>query len=174
MVIRRISIVATIVSFVAAAIVLYAVLHEDTPGITNVIDSGYAFDVTNSNFVAGYADNVIIGSVAEIVETQANAQRTLYAVDIQESFKGSERGRVIVSQLGYLDSGNRYVLEDQAMLQQGHTYLLAITDEGPGQYTVIGGPQAVVDLNSIDRDTLMRRWTQAVANQQYPPGVPRR
>lgn len=173
MVTRRIAIVGTIAGLVVAAIVLYSVV-EDSPGKTYLIESGYAFDVTNPNFVAGYADDVIVGLVAEIVDANANAQRSLYAVDIQESLKGAARGRIVVSQLGYVDSGDLYVLEDQAMLQEGHTYLLAITTEDSGQHTVIGGPQAVVDLNSIDRDTLIRRWTQAVASQQYPPGVPRR
>lgn len=173
MVARRIAIVGTIAGLVATALVLYSVV-EDSSGTTYSIDGGYAFDVTNQNFVAGYADDVILGLVSEIVETQANAQRTLYAVDIQQSLKGPERGRVVVGQLGYVESGDRHVLEDQAMLQEGHTYLLAITREASGQHTVIGGPQAAVDLSSVDRDTLIRRWTRAVANQQYPPGLPRR
>ena len=88
--------------------------------------------------------------------------------------KGEARGQVVVGQLGYLDGSDRHILDDQPMLQEGHTYLLAITSENSDQHTVIAGPEAVIDLASSDRDVLIRRWTQVVANQEYSPGVPRR
>lgn len=138
------------------------------------IESGYAFDVTNPNYIAGYANDVFIATVVDVVDTQASRQQTLHAVEIQQSFKGTARGRIIASQLGYIDGGDRDILDDQPMLQDGHTCLLAVNRAESNQYTAIAGPEAVIDLNSIDRETLVRRWAQIVANQQYPPGLPRR
>lgn len=66
----------------------------------------------------------------------------------------------------------RHVPSDQPLLQPGHTYLLAITSAGSNQYTVIAGPESVVDLNGVDRAALIRQWTEAIATQQYPPGLP--
>jgi len=131
-------------------------------------------DVTKPNYVAGYADDVVIATVVDVVETQEGQQQTFYAVQVEQSLKGEARGQVVVGQLGYLDGSDRHILDDQPMLQEGHTYLLAITSENSDQHTVIAGPEAVIDLASSDRDVLIRRWTQVVANQEYSPGVPRR
>ncbi len=157
-----------------AAVTLAVVLSGSGPGTTYTIQSSYAFDPTNPYYIAGYADNVVIGTVVDVVDTQEGQHQTLYAVQVEQSLKGDARGQVVVGQLGYMDGSDRHILNDQPMLQEGHTYLLAITIENAQEHTLLGGPEAVIDLNSIDRETLVRRWTQIVANQQYPPGLPRR
>ncbi|MDQ3716732.1 MAG: hypothetical protein M3381_12075 [Actinomycetota bacterium] len=157
-----------------AAVTLGLILSNPGAGTTYTIQSGYAFDATNPYYIAGYADDVVIATVVDVVETQEGQSQTLYAVQVEQSLKGEARGQVVVGQSGYADGSDRHILDDQPMLQEGHTYLLAITIENSQEHTVLAGPEAVVDLNSIDRDSLIRRWTDVVANQQYPPGVPRR
>src|SRR5689334_9762322 len=49
-------------------------------GTPNVIESSYAFDVTDPTLLAGYADHVYVGQVEKQVATQANRQRTLFRI----------------------------------------------------------------------------------------------
>ncbi|MDQ3715604.1 MAG: hypothetical protein M3381_06185 [Actinomycetota bacterium] len=107
-------------------------------GNTYTIQSGYAFDVTNPNYIAGYADDVVIATVVDVVETQEGQHQTLYAVQVDQSLKGNARGQVVVGQMGYVDGNDRHILDDQPMLHEGHTYLLAITIENSEEHTVLG------------------------------------
>lgn len=134
---------------IVAAVVLVISLSDEPQGQTYVIESSHTFDVTNPRYVAGYADAVVLGTVVDVVETLVGQSRTLYAVQVQESLKGGISGSIVVGQLGYIDGGDRHVPGDQPLLQEGHTYLLA-----------------------VNRAALVRRWTEAVAKQQYPPGLP--
>lgn len=157
---------------IVAAIMLVITVRDEPEGQTYVIESSYTFDVTNPRYVAGYADAVVLGTVVEVVETLVGQHRTLYSLQVQEALKGGISGSIVVGQVGYIDGGDRHVPADQPMLQAGHTYLLAITRAASNQYTVIGGSAAVTDLNGVDRAALVRRWTEAVSQQQYPPGLP--
>ncbi len=174
MISRQNAIAGAAVLGIAAAVAFGFSGGSADEGNTYTIQSSYAFDATNPYYIAGYADNVVIATVVDVVETQEGQSQTLYAVQVEQSLKGGARGQVVVGQLGYVDGSDRHILDDQPMLQEGHTCLPAITIENSQEHTVLAGPEAVVDLNSIDRDSLIRRWTDVVANQQYPPGVPRR
>lgn len=165
--------VGTIIATIVALTAFGTFLYIDNTGTTHVIDSSYIFDVTNPQFVAGYADDVFFATVEEALETQADRQRTLYTVRVQESFKGDLVGRVVVRQLGYVSRGDRYALDDQPMLQEGQSYLLATTRADSGQHTVIGGPESAVLVTRSSTERVKSKWTVAVAAQQFPPGVPR-
>ncbi len=157
---------------IVAAVVLVISVKDEPEGKTYTIETSYMFDPTNLSYLAGYADAIVLGTVDEVVETLRGQSRTLYSFQVQQSLKDGVSGRIVVNQLGYVDGGDRHVPGDQPLLQPGHTYLLAITSAGSNQYTVIAGPESVVDLNSVDRAALVRRWTEAVTTQQYPPGLP--
>ncbi|HZJ07731.1 MAG TPA: hypothetical protein VFD59_20050 [Nocardioidaceae bacterium] len=142
-------------------------------GSEGVIEASYAFDVTDRGYVAGYADTIVVATVDQVVETQADRQTTLYRVSIEEALEGDPGRSAVVRQLGYDDGRDRFVPEDQPMLAEGGSYLLALTRADGGQYTVIGGPVAATELTGGSRARIEDTWRAAVADQRYPPGVPR-
>lgn len=153
------------------------ILVESSPSDTAgaALHAGYAFDVTNERYVAGYADNVFVGRVEAVAAADRDGTRTLYDVTVLDALKGSLGVRVQVSQLGYLDEdGVPHVIEDQPLLEPGSTYVLAPSDEPDGEQTLIGGPVASVEVDDPRaRAEAVTRYAAAVRNQMFPPGVSR-
>lgn len=164
---------AIILTSIVGLTALGSFIYSENTGTTHLIESSYAFDVTDVQLVAGYADAVFIATVEEVREVQSDRQRTLYDVRVHQILKGTLPDRITVRQLGYSAGGDRYVVEDQPQLGVGQSYLLATTKADSAQYTVIGGPEAAVAVSETSAPSLLARWTSAVANQEYPQGVPR-
>ena len=139
----------------------------------HVIESSYAFDVTNRALLAGYADNVYVGRVEKRVDTQVDRQRTLFRITVEQVYKGSPGHVTVVRQLGYSSLRGTWIPGDQPVLQEGKRYLLATTNADHRQQTVIAGPEAVVTVTSTNKQKLDMKWSTAVREQKYPLGVPR-
>jgi hypothetical protein len=139
---------------------------------TKVIESSYVFDVTNPNLVAGFVDNIFIGRVDEQVYVDTTLGWTTYRVTVQHVFKGNPGRTVLISQLGYRNWREVSVPADQPLLTPGKTYLVTTSDRGDGQQAVPGGPHSITEVTANNRADLDRKWTNAIRNQQYPPGLP--
>ena len=174
--IKKAAVAAILLVILIAVGAVYAAVSGSASGSDrHVIPSSYIFDVSDPRLVAGYADNVFVGRVERRVDVESDAQRTLYAVKVLERLKGTVSGEVTVSQLGYVDGEDVYVLEDQPLLVVGRTYLVATTDGQPdGNQTLIGGPAASIRITSdAQRRDVVASYRQAVKEQRFPPGVPR-
>lgn len=96
------------------------------------INASYAFDVTDPNQVAGFADYVFVGRVLDdgsTVEWQEGIYTEFRISVLSSPFKGQLPAEVVVRQLGGTLGEDTWVLEGQPTLVRGQTYVLAGGDE---------------------------------------------
>jgi hypothetical protein len=174
---RIIVIAAILLTGGAVAAVAFAGGEQDAApevasGHSRVIESSYAFDVSNKRYVAGYADAVVIGRVAG--RASQSEPYTTYDIDVIRALKGSPPPALTARQLGYVDDdGVAHETEDQPLLDDGRVYVLALTGDAGG-YTIVGGPAAAARADGGEGSPLVREYQQAVREQREPPGVPPR
>lgn len=166
----RIAIAAVLVALAATAVTFS--LRSDSASGVFPIENSYAFDVSDKEQLAGYADDIYIGSVSAIRSIDEEAATTQYEVQIDEVLKGRLDGTVIVSQSGYRKGDATYVSEDQPLLHIGAVYLLVTNPDvrEKGQHTLVAGPASAVSA-SENRGEIIREYARAIRNQYYPPGV---
>lgn len=147
--------------------------HALAPGKTYVIRSSYAFDVNDTRQLAGQADALFVGTVSRVAGVEKGPQ-TIFAVAVEEVLKGDLNGTVLVRQLGGTVGKDTWVLDDQAALLVGRTYVLVVTRsvEQPGAYTLLAGPRGHELLGSTQaRVAALNDWREAVRNQREPDAL---
>lgn len=161
---------------VAAAARGVVAVDAANPPQTFTIEASYAFDVTDPEQLAGFADYVFIGRVvgkAGAVEVDERVF-TDFQVDVDgPQLKGRLPNDVVVRQIGGTVGEDTWVLEDQPLLVPGRSYLLVAGDE-PGQEAVgLGaGPLNVREVRTAaDHEAAVKDWTQAVRDQRVPDAL---
>lgn len=157
---------------VASALVGIAATRFIDRDETYVISASYAFDVTDPEQLAGYADEIFIGRVmgpGRSVERDGEAY-TDYPILVQERLKGRAVGTVTVRQTGGTVEGDTFVLEDQPLLREGGEYLLVVTRESDRpQLTLVAGPESAQPVRGpTHRAEVVGAWKRAVQNQRVP------
>lgn len=164
------------VGLAIAALLGSVAVDVANPPEINTISASYAFDMTDPNQVAGFADFVVLGRVLDngtTVEWQEGIYTDFRIAVLGVPIKGQLPAEVVVRQLGGTLGEDTWVLEDQPRLLRGHTYVLVGGAE-PGQETkgLGAGPLNVTDLTTAeDRRRATGYWTEAVRNQRWPDAL---
>jgi hypothetical protein len=135
------------------------------------IAPSYAFDVSDRRQVAGFADQVFVGTVADKagVDRSNGPPTTNWTVEVEQVLKGTVAGSVRVRQTGT----SRSVGDGVTPLSVGGTFLIAATDSD-GRLISVGGPSAPARIESAaDRSRLVAQWEKAIAEQRWPNNLPR-
>ncbi len=181
--VRRILVLLLGVVGVSSAVSLLYIAtrsEDERPGIASgevqVIESSFAFDVSNKRYIAGYADALIVVSGAQRVSQ--SEPYTTYRLSVSKVLKGKVGTVITGRQLGYVDkTGVTHQTEDQPLLGAGKAYVLALSRDARG-YTIIGGPAAAAPTNGDSNNrvgngsAVIGEYEQAVREQRQPPGVP--
>ena len=95
---------------------------------TQAVEMDSAFDVTDPQQLAGWADAVFVGTVIEQVGTKAVGPfpETQFSVEVLQTLKGDVAGQILVNQQGgYGTDGTLYLLDDDPLIEPGATYLMS-------------------------------------------------
>lgn len=106
------------------------------------IEAGYALDATDIDVVTANTDQIFVGKVLTIVETNRERATTKYSVEVHKAIKGSPSAMEEVEQYGLLDEEVSIELADLPRLEVGKTYFLATTVDEYGNNFVVAGPVA--------------------------------
>lgn len=165
---RRIGIViAGMAVIVAGAAVAF--YGQIGPQRTESISGSYSFDVNDPKLVAGFADVIVIGRVDAIGDTVPTPIiATKFEVTVVKVLMGKVEGSTTFLQYGGTRGKTTWVVEDQQMLAQGRTYLLA---GGRSEHGVqlIGGPVAVQRLDTpAAQERAAAEWRDHIAHRRAP------
>jgi hypothetical protein len=130
------------------------------------LDAGYAYDVTDLEVVMANTDTVFVGKVSGVDGVDETTQMTEYQVEPTQVLEGSDLGDAIkVRQLGYIDGGGvSHIIEGQALLKPGETYMFAASHEAE-LYTIPPGPHSAKLITSAEqKDDLVRTYSAVGAN----------
>jgi hypothetical protein len=157
---------------VAIALVALAVTLKEEPPHTTIIETSGTFDTSNLAHLAGYADNIFVGTVQTIEGVDDG--HTQYRVAVEETVKGDLSGDVVVSQLGYVTDNETHMTEDQPLLVVGDSYLLVTNPDTVGRdwQSLVTGATSAVTVEDDNRKGVIERYRGATARQVYPPGLP--
>jgi hypothetical protein len=90
--------------------------------------------------------------------------------------KGAVPAEITVEQIGFADAEDVYQMEDQALLNVGDTYTLALTapynDLTSDVLTVLGGPVAAQQIETSN-DSSMGGVRTATKNRRWPTDLTR-
>ena len=146
----------------------------------------WVIDASNDRELAGFADDIFFGRVAEKVgqTTLGSYPQTDYRVEVLEVLKGSLSGTVAVSQQGGVmpDGACFRMAGDPQLMEAGKSYLLATTripaENGGGNLALSAGgsygkielPAAAGEsgggiLSTAHAGELRTRFADAIANQ---------
>ncbi|MFB6722528.1 hypothetical protein ACFCV3_20290 [Kribbella sp. NPDC056345] len=111
-------------------------------GRTEVIQQGYAYDVTKLPVVMANTSTVVSGKVLAITARDESGGWTVVRVQVLQSIKGAAPAEVRMRQRGYVDeSGTTHIIDKQQLVEVGGTYLFATNHEvAEDVYTVAPGP----------------------------------
>ncbi|MCY7287031.1 MAG: hypothetical protein LH624_01950 [Cryobacterium sp.] len=161
----------TLVVLFGGGFVAWDVAH---PPKTITIESSYAFDVTNPEYLAGNADII---AVVTVLDNGAPFVRpegvwTDYAVKIDQTLKGEIPATATVRQAGGVDGEETFVIEDQPLLRQGKAYVLVLSREPDRpELTLSAAPLSARPLppEQARRDAVLTAWRTAILRQKVPP-----
>jgi hypothetical protein len=144
-------------------------------GHTSVIRSSYAFDVSNRELLAGYADNVFVGRVEDIAGVdESNGPSTIFRVTVEDSLKGTLQGSVLVRQLGAKIGKDVWLVENDEQLSPGQTYVFATkhSRQQRDAQVLLAGTLSHQRAAAADRERVVNEWRQALGRQRMPENVP--
>lgn len=173
-VVRRtwlLAVAAGLVVAVAAATIAIRVLGPTsdvaTPRPTNgtvvTIDQGTTYDADDLRTVMANTDTVFVGKVLTVTDRDEDAAWTSYAVDVVETIAGQPPARAQIRQHGYVDrQGTVHIVEDQALIEVGQTYVFATNEEASlDVYTVAPGPWASRPTEPEGQSKLVKQYQDA-------------
>ncbi len=115
------------------------------------------FDGLNDDrILVGASHVVVVGKVIKkIGQTEGEAgPLTQFEIQIVQSIKGKLSGSFVLNQEGGYQNGILSLVEDQALLLSGTTYLLSARTDGQGNYLVIPFPRARLPISADAKLTL--------------------
>ncbi|WP_158171167.1 hypothetical protein [Rhodococcus sp. JT-3] len=143
-------------------------------------ESSAAFDLADQKALAGWADAVFIGTVAEALGSQdlgVGFPESQFKVSVSETLKGDIPTEVIVNQAGGTDSAGEIVIVDETdLITPGNSYLFsARVFAEKGWLTLANVVGAIsLDANNLDgsdiqsrtsEQSLIDRMRDSIANQ---------
>lgn len=160
-------------AILAASAIGYVAWDVSDPPETQTISGSYAFDVNNPELLAGYSDALAVVTVLdEGTATKVDeAVYTDFTVQLEQALKGELPAKLTVRQTGGKDGEDTFVLEDQPLLNQGQSYVVALSQEpGRSQFTLVAGPLSAKPLPSetAKRDEVLNAWATAIEQQKQP------
>ena len=154
----------------AAALAVAAALTttggDDASPLT--VHADKAVDTSDDRRLVGFADNVFVGRVvAKSGQTdELSMPETQFSVEVLDTVKGSLAGTVTVNQFGGVADGQTVLLEGDALLEPGETYLLATrTRADRGWETVVASDGKVKVKGAEHGRQLKARFADAKAKE---------
>lgn len=168
-------------------------VHSGKSEVTSASRATYAFDVTDPRLLAGFADDVFLGRVAEksasgyfwCSNPEAASPYSLYRVKVLKSLKGNLSGTVELTQMGGIArDGNLDLFEGDRPLKPGELCLFVTkgrfdaeakaTELEPtaGRPTIVNtyGDQRID--NAAEKVAVLAKLAAAIRNQVTPSQIP--
>lgn len=128
-----------IASLILIALLFYYFLPSNS---VVVMDAEYAFDLSDTEQLVGWADNVFVGKIQRIVNTVNDdiSPVTTYEVSVVENLKGELSGTVLVShRIGYshLQRATFKFKNDNYMKTSESYIIICRYDKEKGTYMVV-------------------------------------
>ncbi|MEK8133163.1 hypothetical protein WMW72_35400 [Paenibacillus filicis] len=128
----------------------------------------YAFDVTDTRRLVGWADNVFVGKVVKQVGTKTliGTPETQFKVEVSDNIKGKFNGTVIVNQQGGFNKFELILIENDQLLQEGQSYLFVtkhLKEENWNTLVPVYG-DILID-NKEAKKELIDKYTKAYKNE---------
>lgn len=140
------------------------------------VEVSFVSDFHDARRLAGFVDNVFIGRVVQQTATHSpdgQLPETLFNVEVLNSLKGTLTGTIAVNQQGGFSEAENalIIMENDALLTPGNTYLFATRTGGEGRWhTLVPGFGDIQIKNDTDRDALVKKLQQAIKEQiAYQP-----
>jgi hypothetical protein len=139
------------------------------------IEPNFVTDVTDARQLVGLVDNVFIGRVvseAGMLNRDPVMPETLFNVEVRHNIKGTLAGTVVVNQQGGFseEEGGVILMEDDALLQVGKTYLFATkpgSDSSRTWHTLVPVHGDIPVKDAQAEAALIGKYTAAL-KQQIP------
>lgn len=134
----------------------------------------FVADFTDKQRLAGAVDNIFIGTVVAQSGTHmpSSIPETLFTVTVEQNLKGDLTGTVTVNQQGGYwpenddPATNLHLVEGDALLIPGKTYLFATRADDKGQWhTLVPNYGDLVIENEKQKAELITEFEEAVAHQ---------
>jgi hypothetical protein len=128
---------------VAGAALATVVIQDQTQPAITYTEALYATDVSDPRQLAGITENVFVGRVVSFNETHYPdlIPETLFTVEVLDNIKGELKAEVVVNQQGGHwqadengNPGELHLVNEDAMLIVGQTYLFATLPDAEGQW----------------------------------------
>ena len=163
---RRSAVLALAGLAVAAALTVAA--RDDTPPLTVHADN--AVDTSDDRRLVGFADNVFVGRVlARSGQTdELSMPETQFRVEVLDTLKGSLSGTVTVNQFGGVADGRTVLLEGDALLEPGETYLLATRTRTDLGWETVVAQHGKVKLRGAEHGRQVRARFAEAREKQIP------
>lgn len=171
---RAVLIASSIVVTMIVVITSLTAYQQWGPERRHELATSWAFDLSDPELVAGYADAVVIGHVAANEGfTTRQLPSTTYRVEVVAVAKGAPEKSIQVDQYGGKSGRDVYVVEGQAPLEVGAMYVLAVTGTDTEPRTVIAGPASVTRIDPSNVGQQLATWKAHAAKNRYPADMPR-
>lgn len=171
---RVVLIASSVVVTMMVVITSLTAYQQWGPERRHELATSWAFDLSDPELIAGYADAVVIGRVvANEGFTARSLPSTTFGIEVVATAKGAPEKSIKVDQYGGRSGRDVYVIEGQAPLEVGAMYVLAVTCTGAAPCTVIAGPASVTKIDPSDAGQQLATWKSHVAKNQYPADMPR-
>ncbi|GHI00120.1 hypothetical protein [Neobacillus kokaensis] len=95
--------------------------------IIRTMETNTVIDIDDPREVVGFSDNVFLGKVIKKVGSKSlnDYPETQFNVEVLDSIKGELKGTIKVNQQGGYDGEYLFLMENDKLLVEGHTYLFA-------------------------------------------------
>jgi hypothetical protein len=147
----------------------YASSRFSQPVAVRSAEVSFVTDFRDARKLAGFVDNIFVGKVVTQTGTQVGSSllpETTFQVEILRSVKGSLSGTVLVTQQGGFNPEERAIIlvEEDALLEPGKTYLLATKADGKLHVTVPKYGKLAI-TSASEEAALVRQYEQATREQ---------
>jgi hypothetical protein len=138
--------------------------HPPKDPVIQTIQTSYAFDVTDTKRLVGWADHVFIGKVVEMSGTsdEYGMLETQFKVEVAENIKGDLQGEVTVNQQGGYEGKNLILVENDQLLEKGKSYLfVSRKNEEQNWHTVVSVYGNILINSEEQKEELLSKYKKA-------------
>lgn len=128
------------------------------------IQTSYAFDVTDTKRLVGWADHVFIGKVVEMSGSsdEYGLLETQFKVEVAENIKGELQGKVTVNQQGGYEGKNLILAENDQLLKEGESYLfISRQNEEKEWHTIVPVYGDILINSEAHKEELLTKYEKA-------------
>lgn len=132
--------------------------------VIKTVQYSNVFDVTDPQKLVGWSDAVFVGKVIEKSGEKSLGEipETQFKVEVSENIKGTLKGAVTVNQQGGYEGSNLILIENDALLENGDTYLFVTKYlEEEGWYTLVPVYGDIRITSESHREELINKYKKA-------------